>query len=328
MKRAAWILAIVFGLAFLGATLLNADLISKSRQALASGVFRDPEAAETARFHVIVVIPDTGDSFFDGLLEGISDSASEADAAVQVFRYPGPSAAEAERYFEIALRAKADGLIMYVTRDEDVDARAARAAREGVTFIPVGANAPGRSIPGFIGSDPFLQGFEGGKLICARLGAQARIGVILPASETGTAEEEPLYRGVEAAVRAFPGASIEIAAWERPGVLAGEEAAVLILQSRRTVNALFCSSSRSTMGAAQVVVDMNKVGEILIVGADETAEIGRYIDKGVVVASIVRDSRRIGREAVRAFSLAKESGQPPIPVEVGFFVKTAKGANE
>jgi ribose transport system substrate-binding protein len=325
MKKAAWILAVVFGLAFLGATLTNADLIAGSRKALASGVFRDKSSIHASRYQLVVVLPDTDDSFFRGILDGIGEVAPAYEAAVQVFRYPQSSSSEAERYYDIALRAKVDGLIMYTPRNDLDSGRSERATRNGVVFVPVGTDSPPGARAGFIGSGSLLQGFEGGKLICGHLGASARIGVILPSSGSGGPGEEPLFRGVSAAIKAFPGAAIAAVARAQPGILSGEEAASFLLRTNPAINALFCSNSLDTTGAAQVIVDLNRVGSILIVGADETPEIMRYIDKGVVAASIVRDSRRIGQEAVKLFSRLKAGGKATETVEAGFTVKTSRG---
>ena len=315
----------LFGLAFLGATLMNAGLVLKTRKALASGVFREEPTAEPSRYHLVVILPDTDDSFFRGLIDGIEDSASVVDAAVQVFRYPNSFPLEAERYFEIALRAKVDGLIMFTPRNDRVTDRAKKAAQSGVIFVPVGTDAPSGSPPGFIGSGTLLQGLEGGKQICSQLGSSARIGVILPATGSGEPMEEPIFRGLASAIRPFVGARIVVVARARPGILSGEETTAVILREHPEVNALFCSSSRDTMGAAQVVIDMNKVGKVLLIGADETPEIQRYIEKGIIAASIVRDSRRIGQESVLVFSRYKEQQPVSKPVEAGFVVRTSKG---
>lgn len=324
MKKVAWILAIFFGLAFLGATLMNAGLIARSRRALAGG-FRARPAAEAARYHLVVVLPDTDDSFFQGLLEGIREGAGAAGSAVQVFRYPTSFPLEAERYFEIAMRAKVDGLVMFTPKNDRAADRMKRAARDGVAFVPVGTDAPAGIAAGFIGSGSLQQGFEGGTRICAALGASARIGVILPGTGSWEPAEESLYRGVSSAVQAYPGARIVAVARARPGILSGEETASAMLHDHPEVNALFCSSSRDTMGAAQVVIDTNRVGRILIIGADETPEIRRYIDKGVIAASIVRDSRRIGQEAVLSFTRLKAHEPVGPSLEAGFAVRTAKG---
>jgi ribose transport system substrate-binding protein len=336
MKRLSWILALAFGLVFVGATLMNATLIGKARAAL-SGAVPKGESFDAARqsvdagakvgvprFHLIVIVPDTDDSFYEGLLEGVSSSVTGVGAVAQVFRYPLQAPQEAERYFEIALRAKVDGLIMYTPRSDLGPMRLASlaedAARNGVVFVPVGTDAPQGEKGPFIGSGSLLQGFEGGKLIGQRLGGSARLGVILPAAGRGSAEDEPLYKGVVAALKTFPGASVAAVAEVQPGILSGEAVAEFMLRGHPELNAILCSSARDTVGAAQVLIDLNKVGRILIVGADETKDIRRYIDKGVVAASIVRDSNRIGEEAVKAFSRIKMGGHPPGPEETGFYV--------
>ncbi len=335
MKRLSWILALVFGLVFLGATLMNASLIGKARTALSrtasagkAPASRQPAGAGAKvgdlRFHLIVIVPDTDDSFYEGLLEGVSSTVAAAGAAVQVFRYPLQSPEEAERYFEIALLAKVDGLIMYAPRNDSSSVlhagRAERAKRDGVVFVPVGTDAPVGEKGPFVGSGSLLQGFEGGKLIGQRLGGSARIGVIVPASDKGAAEAEPLYRGLVAALKDFPGAAVDAVAEVQPGILSGGAVAESMLRDHPALNAILCSSARDTVGAAQVLIDLNKVGKVIIVGADETQDIRRYIDKGVVTASIVRDSKRIGEEAVKAFSLIKSGGSPPRPEETGLFI--------
>jgi ribose transport system substrate-binding protein len=322
MKKASWILALVFGLAFVGATLMNAALVGEARSALAGGTLPAPGPA-TARFHLVLVVPDTDDSFFAGLIEGVHKAAPLSGAAVQVFKYPGSSPSEAERYFEIALRAKVDGLIMFTPRDYRGEPpgrnRGEEAARNGVVFISVGTDAPAGEKGPFIGSGSLLQGIEGGKLIGRNLGASARVGLIL-SSPSGSSADDPLYDGVRSALASFPGARIIAIAVAQPGILSGEAVAESMLRANPTINAVLCSNARDTVGAAQVLVDRSEVGRVLIIGSDETPDIQRYIDRGVVAASVVRDSRRIGEEAVRAFSTLRGGGRMPGPVETGFIV--------
>lgn len=328
MKKTATILIYVFGLVFFGATILNAGLISKGRVALSKGVLGDRSSVPSARYHLIAILPETEDSFCQGLVEGIRTEAPAIDAAVQLFRYSGASAVEVERYFDIALRSKVDGLIMYAPRDGTISAYAERATKSGVAFIPVGTDAPAGRLPLFIGSGSILMGIEGGKIICSKLGSSARIGIILPTGMGSDPRDEPLYRGLLSGLQSYSGARIVAVVRSKTGALSGEESASNLLRANRSVNALFCTSSLDTTGAAQVVVDMNLVGKVLIVGADENSEILRYIEKRVIFASIVRDSRRIGADAVRAFSKIKAGQTVPATIEAGFTLRTTAGDKE
>ncbi len=327
MRNASGILSVVLGLAFLAASVTNVALVGRSRAALAGGALSEKATALPARFHVIVVIPDTDDSFFEGLLEGIRSGEREADAAVQVFRYPGSSPAEAERLYELALRSKADGLVMYAPRNDRVTGRAREAAARGVSLVPVGTDPPLGGAPLFIGSSSYQQGREGGELILERLGDSARIGVILPASGAAEAPAaDPRHRGLADAIQRARGATIVAAVRSRQGALSGEDAVAAMLRANPSINAIFCPTARDTVGAAQVVIDLNLVGQVVVIGADETPEIARYLDKGVVAASIVRDTKRMGAEAMRMFSRLEAGEDPRLELDVGFATRTSQPA--
>ncbi|MHB9152592.1 MAG: sugar ABC transporter substrate-binding protein [Spirochaetales bacterium] len=323
MKKAARILAILFGLVLLGSTILNANLVGKSRIALSRGVFRVDSGAYLARYHLIVAIPDTDDSYFRGLLDGINQEVKNAEAAVQVFRYAASSGQEARRCFDLALRARVDGLIMFSSRNDPIDARAAEAKRAGVTFIPVCTDPPTTKDTFFVGTDSLRHGFESASIVLGKLGSSARIGVILPSTGSENPKDEPFYHGIHSATTVYPGARIESLLRARPGALSGEESAAAMLRRQPPVNAIICSSAKDTIGAAQVVIDMNKVGEVLIVGTDESPDIKRYVDNGVVTASIVRDSQAIGRAAIRAFSALHSGSVTMDSVESGFSIYQA-----
>ena len=244
MRKGAWILALFFALAFVGATLMNASMVGRARAALLGASpgerragSRLPSGAriETMRYHLAVILPDTDDSFFDGLLEGMKAEGPAFGVAVQVFRYPGSSPEEAERYFQIVLAAKADGLVMYVPSDVEglspVFAQAEEADRNGVVFVPVGTDAPAGEKGLFIGSGSLLQGIEGGKLIGQSLGALARVGIVVSSAVPAVGSQEPLYRGVSYALESFPGAKVVAVETAQPGILSGEAVVESMLRS-------------------------------------------------------------------------------------------------
>jgi len=318
-------LAAFFGLVFVGATALNVSLIGKARGVLAeSGPRSRPlQAGGPTRYHLVAIIPDIDDSLFEGILKGVADEAPSVSAAVQVFRYAAQSADEEDKLLEMAVRAKVDGIIMYAPRNGDgadrFASRAEFASRNGVALVPVGTDAPPGAEGTFIGSGSLPQGLEAGKLVRARLGSSARVGVILP--DVGRGEErdrdDPLYRGIAAGLGGPAGGRVVAVAEGQPGILSGEADAEAMLRAHPGINAIICSSSRGTVGAAQVLIDRGDVGVVMLVGADNSEDIQRYIDKGVVAASLVRDSERIGRAAVRAFAQVKTGSGVPGSVETG-----------
>lgn len=321
MHRFGWWFAVLFGLALAGATAMNFILLSQARQALDEGILGTRSPALPAQHHLALIIPDTTDSFFDGLVGGLTDKAREADVAVQVFRYRR-GADEAETYFQLCLTSHLDGVVLFAG-PERLKERQDRARAENVVFIPVGTQVP-QGKQGFIGSSSLLQGFESGNQVGLLKGRAARVGLLLSSDGQGPIQEDPVYRGVAASLQAFPGALIVKTARARPGILSGEEAVSSLLRSDPTINVLICGSAPVTEGAAQVVVDQNRVGEVIIVGTDGSPTIDRLVDKGVIAASIVRDSRKMGAIAIDSFVAARNGTPFNSSVEVGFQVRGRK----
>ena len=321
MHRFGWWFAVLFAVALAGATAMNFILLSQARQALDEGILGTRSPAVPAQHHLALIIPDTTDSFFDGLIAGMTSKARDADVAVQIFRYRR-GADEAETYFQLCLTSHLDGVVLFAG-PERLAERAAEARNENVIFIPVGTQVP-QNRQGFIGSSSLLQGFESGNQVGLLKGRSARIGLLLSSDGQGPPTEDPMYRGLAASIQAFPGATIIKSARARPGILSGEEAVSTLLRSDPSINVLVCGSAPVTEGAAQVVVDQGRVGEVLIVGTDGSPTIDRLVDKGVIAASVVRDSRKMGVIALEAFLQA--SGGVPFSssVEVGFQVRSRK----
>jgi len=323
--RVSWLFVLLFGLALGGATLMNLVLISQTRKALDEGILGDKSTGAVFRYHLALVIPDSTDSFFEGLREGVTEVAPESGVAVQIFRYHANFPEEAETYFQLCLTSRVDGVILYAGADGRMASRRAVAGAANVVFIPVGTQSPTLSGQGFIGSSSLLQGLESGNQLTRRLGKSARVGLLLT-SDGDNPRDDPVYKGVSAALQSFPGARIVRASRAQPGILSGEEAASALLRDDPSINVLVCASAPITEGAAQVVVDLGRVGQILIIGTDRSPTIDRLVDKGVIAASIVRDSQKMGADALRAFVEAQDGEPFSKAVEVGFTVRSRREA--
>ena len=294
------------------------------RQELSLGKMDKILVREPSRYHIGLIIPDVEDSFFRDLIQGIEGSAPEADGVVQVFRYSGSFEQDASFYFEVCLRSGVDGVVVYIPRGANAGEFREKAVQAGVVLVTVGMDRPKDYAGGYIGSSSLQQGFEAGKVVAGTLGNNARIGVLLAATENGSSQLDPFYRGVASAVAVYGKAKISFLSRPPSGPFSGEEAAATLLEKNQGINALICSTAFDTEGAAQVVVDRNLVGKVLIVGADETESIRRYLSKGVILASIQRDSRRIGEEVIQEFRRRTNGNPPSPPREIGFRITKGK----
>ncbi len=326
MKRISKALVIAFGLLFLGATLLNIDLIRASRAALSSGVFRDKSTIPAARFHILVILPEGRDtSFFSGFLGGILDSAEKKNAAVQILRYTEDSESEAERFFEIGLNAGVDGIIMYIPKTGRLMAYAQQAEAAGTAFVPASTNPPPEGLRIFIGSSAFRHGQAGGSFI-RTLNVIPRVGLILGPDSEGLLADDPIYQGIRSELGSA--GKIVAVARSRPGLFSGEETAALMIRQNPSINILFCADAKDSAGVAQLIVDMNRVRDIAIIGTDDSPEINRYLEKGVIAASVLRDARTMGRESLESVMRINESRDFIVSTETGVTIKTGNRYRE
>jgi ribose transport system substrate-binding protein len=85
-------------------------------------------------------------------------------------------------------------------------------------------------------------------------------------------------------------------------VLSAETAATEVLRENKSINAFFCTEGGNTLGVAQVLIDNNLVGDMVLVGFGNETEIIEYIEKGnIIEASIATDHEDIGKKIILAF---------------------------
>ena len=336
MKNPAWRILpiVVFAIAMIGALAFNIVLVSRSRRALASTILRNPATVRTARFHIAAIIPDAVDPFYGHLVEGLREEADRQNAALQVFYYSASAIGEGSnpseevwRWFEIALRSKTDGIILFQSKGMETSRFAAEAESAAMPFVPLAMDAPAQWTRSGVSGDSFSQGKEASSLVLGLLGSAARIGIILSADTSqGYAQaKEPFYRGVAEMIKNRPGAAIVAAVREEESILGGEDACARMLSIHPDINAILCIDAKATIGAAQVIIDRGVVGQVVIIGSDENSEVNRLVEKGVVHASIVRDAAAMGRSAV-ALAVGQRIGiRNPERISVGYHVKPERG---
>ncbi|MDF2821146.1 MAG: sugar transporter substrate-binding protein [Clostridiales bacterium] len=71
-----------------------------------------------------------------------------------------------------------------------------------------------------------------------------------------------------------------------------------ILEDNPDINAIICTDEISTPGVAQVLVDSNRVGDIVVIGYGAMPQTLEYIERGVISATIYPDAYNIGYKTV------------------------------
>lgn len=324
------LLITIFAIILAGATAANMYFIEKSRKELARTVLLNPSTAKNLEKHIIAILPAVSDPAISNIYRGIQLQAEESETALQVFYYNSETeisgnllTTEAYQYFDIAIRAAPNGLIMYFPPGEDIESFANKAQSFHVPFIPVALDMPRTPLNGLVTSDSYIHGKEAASIALDVLGTDARIGVILPSRTPNsfTIAEEPFFQGATQELIEKNQGKIIAVEREEESILGSEEACSTMLQNYPEINIFICTNARSTISVAQVIVDRWLVGTIAIIGADENIEIDRLLEKGIVQATVVRDAVQIGKTAVKTLEQLEAGIRPSGVIKVNSKVK-------
>lgn len=328
-------LLIIFSVALILTTVLNILLIGKSREELGKSVLRNPATLKTVKKHFIAILPAISDPFFINLYYGIQQGATKDSAGLELLSYSSEVevnqfflSAEAYRFFDIALRSKPDGVVMYFPPGSDIKSFSEKAQEKQVPFVPIAMDQPVQGIPALVTSDSFTQGAEAVSTALGLLGKDARIGVILPAGNPNSfiISEEPFLNGAIFELNRKKLGKIVAVEREEENILGGEAVCTNMIEKYPELNCFICTNARSTVSAAQVIIDRGLVGKIVIIGADEDLDVARMLEKGVIQATIVRDAIKMGETAVLSLSQKGITSQSAPINKISTYTKYGKAA--
>lgn len=326
MRKLTAGLSIFLIIVFVAASAMSVNYLMQTREVFASG----SEGRKALDYHAIVLLPDTGDSFFGAVADSIKKAAAQGRIGLELGALPYTQDMSAvRRGLDRSILSKPDGIVVFGSNDQDFVKLINQAEQDGVRVITVASDSPSSRRSVFVGSNNFGIGLSAGRTIRSARPDGARIGVILNQSDPAARDSGAnlVLSGLAEAIKGSGAYKLSVVRASKPGVFSGEEIAVEILTQHPDVDVLFCTSAKDTLGAAQTIIDQNRVGQVLIIGFDDPVEILDYVDKGVIHATIVRNPQSIGRGVVDSFLALKDGRATSGFVDSGFEILTRNSPN-
>jgi len=288
------------------------------------------ESSSKIDYHFIVIAQNTDDSYWQTVREGCFDAASEFNVAVE---FNGPrftNMDEQVKYFKMAVASRVDGIVTHVLDEEVFTPLIDEATEAGIPVITIETDAKNSKRKAFVGTNTYNLGGEAGKLVLESVGDEAVIGIIIK-SFNGTSENVPQnlrVAGFKDTLKDAPNAIIKTIQSSGAGLFSAEEVTRQILYNYPEVNTIICTNVKDTICAAQIVVDLNKVGQVTIIGYGDAPEILRYIEKGVIYGTVAANPYEMGYESIRSLVEYKKKFMTSSYVDTGARVITARNLEE
>jgi ribose transport system substrate-binding protein len=312
-----------------------------------------PEPASTLVYHFSLYIPDNRNSFFEGIIKGAQQAAAELDSAVSVH-----SIDPARNELEIAAFTGVDGVIVCPYLDDALARRQLEKVRDyQIPAVLINHNLPSEQPWPFIGINNYDMGRRIGLVITedtsagesspdhpfsVRGGSAEKINLAVVYSDKAQgiyAERELVEMGISASLserlsgpimsfrtnlNPLDAEALLVRIFRSPGIRSvGSET-----ENIEAINTIVFTDPEDTIAAAQTLVDLNLVGQIKIIGFGADPGVTDSLQKGIIGASVVIDSERIGYEAVHSLAALRTTGYTSALIDTGIGIITGSREQE
>lgn len=306
-------------------TLYNAILILLLVLSVAASIVlyriqREGAVLQTVKpqYHFYFIGQNAVDPFWKEIRLGVEQAAEDFNVAVEVNapRFNNPQ--EALMYLDIAILSQVDGIITHGAGGEDFTAYINRACGQGIPVVTIESDAADSNRSTFVGTNGFLLGKEAAGLMLAATREKANIAIIVSSDiEKDTVGENLKLNGFLSTLKDYPEMQVVEIFSSQMGILSAEEITQRILQDYPQVDAILTTNSVDTLGAAQVIVDQNRVGQVTLVGHGDTPNILRYIRNRIIYGTVMSDPYRMGYESVKALVDIKTENHASTFIDTG-----------
>ncbi|MCX7694274.1 MAG: substrate-binding domain-containing protein [Caloramator sp.] len=302
--------------------LIIANLLASSILLLVKNGKEMPVSAKPL-YHFYYITQNSIDPFWSEVILGAKKAAKDNNVVIEFCspRFNDPM--EQLKYLDVAILSKVDGIITHVPTTGDFTSLIDKAYFKGIPVVTFENDDNKSKRYSFVGINSFEVGKKAAELIIKATGGRANIAIITSSDLNQDLVENNLkMNGFFSAIRDYPEMKVVKTYTSKMGILSAEEITQKIIDSEEKINAIFTVSSADTLGAAQLIVDRNKVGNIVLVGYGSSEEIIRYIDKEIIYGTISNDPFKMGYESVKTLIDIKSSKNVPYYINTELKVLT------
>lgn len=290
---------------------------------------QDVQTSLPPKFHFYVILQNEGDPYWQEVARGVKEAADKYHIAVEMNSPKFNNPEEELSFFDIAVTSRVDGIITHVPFGMDFSPAIEKAYERKIPVVTIENDAPGSQRNAFVGTNSFLLGKEAGVLMERALKGNGKIGVIVSDEyESDEAIKNLKISGFLTALKGKPNIEVVKIATSKMGMISAEDLMQSFFKEEPDINAIYATNSVDTLGAAQAIVDLNKVGKVTLIGYGDVEEIIRYIRKGIIYGTVMSDPYKMGYESVKALLDIKEKETTSTFIDTGVHVITAENLQD
>lgn len=315
MNKILKIVTFIFGAAFLFFLFLSLQTMVKTPFFSK----KDADTKKELKYHYAFFLPAADHSFFSKVREGAVDAAKIMDCAITFHSIDSDPVS-----FEMARFSGFDGFGLYLyQKDEKKLKILSELIKEGFPVVQIENEVIQSPDSFFIGTNNFNVGKKIGQLAKSTQMDTMKITLVYSKKNPGLKSDDNL---IEIGIKSVLGGRLSELRTEETSLnpLDAEMLVYKLLKSDPAIDIIVLTDPNDTLVTVQAIIDMNLVGMVKIIGFGDQKTIKSYINKGVLLGSIVRNPYRIGYSTVLSLKEISMNGYTSAYVDTGVTVLSGR----
>lgn len=277
-------------------------------------------------YHFFAILPNSDEPYLKDMVKGLKEAAANNGVALEINYINNVNEYDDTiRLLSIGITSKVNGIITQGYNKPEFLQLVHEAEKRNIPIVSLDASVPQSDMAAYVGTNGFEMGYKEGNLVVQASKGHAKVAMVLEDMDSyGNVKME----GFKDAIKDYRDIQIVTTKISEPGILGTHNITQEILNKFPEVNTIVCTTSKDTIGVAQLVVDFNKVADVSIIGYDSTPEILSYIQKGIIYGTIVPDAYAIGKNSISFLVDVKNNGRASNYIDAGSAVITQKNVDE
>lgn len=271
------VLAVAFTISITYSTVLEENFYKSTKPA--------SEKIEYKKSFVVIMYQSSND-FLQRFREAMLNDAEKRQIRIEFINVE--SIGEAIDAINTAVAAKVDGIIAQGIYDANYTQAIKQATAKGITVQFVYTDARGTDRDYFVGYNAYDFGKTAARCVLDALPGRITNIALMVQSVTDVEKDVTsslTIEGFKSVIDRHPTVRIVDIVSTSNDLFSAEDTAYDILSRYPELDAIVCTSEKDTFGAAQVIIDLNRVAKTRLIGVGVSEDILKYIELEVIAAS-------------------------------------------
>lgn len=258
------------------------------------------------QYHFVLIGQDSKNPLWQRIRDGVNDAADNYNIAIETYFSDEGNQEDEIEYLKMSVYARVDGIIINGYEDESLREVTSRAWELDIPVVFINDESHTGVRTSYIG----VNNYEAGRRAVRELEKhrkeeQLKIGILLDAQKN--AQESIRFQSMIEEIRKNETMEFIIEAAPKDARADVYNAVKSMLLENPEMNALIGTRSYHGGVIGEVLVDLGLVGDVLVIGFDDLDDTLRYIEKGVIAATLDVDTYNMGYYSVQNLVKYKEN---------------------